>query len=282
MFYKLSIQELITPMQGNKIPLDDKIEGAEDVLLQAIEANKRYEKWYDYKSLPLILNIAERVGKSKNFSSIEFARNIYLYQIDNLGVPKKQADGQFDPPFIEKVAKKLGIDLSEVYSFWKNKLKGNWLGNRWLGRRLVEERKEGVYQYPVKSAQIVGDFTGSRPSDKYHSGGHWGVDFGNAPKGTPIFPIAPGEVIAAGDFGKGGNALKIDHGNGVISYYAHNDSLNVKKGDVVDYDTIIARMGASGNARGSIHLHLSVKIGGSYVDPMKIIGTPVRGKIEVK
>jgi len=275
-FYKLSIEELINPGANKKVPIDDKIEGAEDVLLQAIEANKRYESWYAYKQLPKVMEIAKIVGKSTDFSSIAFAGNVFIYQVKVLGIPERQADGQFDPPLIEEVAKRNGIDLANVYSFWRNKLKGNWMGNRWIGRRLVKERREGVYQHPVKSAQIVGDFTGSKPSDKYHAAGHWGVDYGNAPKGTPIFPIAPGTVIAAGDMGKGGNAIKIDHGNGVESYYAHNDKLNVKTGDKVDFNTVIATMGASGNARGSIHLHLETRIGGAKVDPRKVIGTSIR------
>ena len=274
-FYKLSIQQLLNPQNDIKIPFDSKEEGAEEILLQAIESNKKFESWYSYKELPIVMKIAMEVGKSTDFSSIEFARNVFLYQIKNLGVPENKADGQIDPPLIEEVAKKYGIDLTSVYAFWKDKLKGNWLGNRWQGRRLVKEQKEGVYQYPVKSAQIVGDFTGATPSDKRHTKGHWGMDFANS-KGTPIFPIAPGTVIAAGDFGKGGLAVKIDHGNGVESYYAHNDSLNVKKGDEVDFNTIIAQMGATGNAAGSIHLHLEVKVAGAKVDPKKIIGTSIR------
>jgi len=276
MFYKLSIQELMNPQSNLKVPLDDKVEGAEDVLIQAIEANKRYENWYDYKKLPIIMQIANKVGKSSDFNSIEFARNVFVYQVESLGIPEKQADGQFDPPLIEKVAKKFGVNLTEVYAFWKNKLKGDWIGNRWAGRRLQKDQKEGSYQYPVKSAQIVGDFTGSKPSDKNHAQGHWGLDLGNAPKGTPIFPMAPGTVIGAGDFGKGGNAAKIDHGNGVESYYAHMNNVNVKKGDTVGFDTVIGGMGASGNARGSIHLHLEVKVAGSKINPVKIMGTPIR------
>lgn len=287
--YKLSIDEILNTdglenifLEYNipkKVPLDDKIEGAEDVLIQAIEANKRYEKYYSYKQLPIVMKIANLVGKSGDFSSIDFARNVFLYQVKNLGIPKTQADGHFDPPLIEDVAKRNSVDLSTVYTFWKNKLKGNWLGNRWAGRRLAKERKEGVYQYPVKSAQIVGDFTGSRPSDKRHAAGHWGMDLANS-KGTPIFPTAPGIVTGAGDYGKGGLGVKIDHQNGVESYYAHNSLLNVKVGDKVDFDTVIAQMGATGNAAGTQpHVHFEVRVAGSKIDPKKIIGTPVKTKL---
>jgi len=276
MFYKLSIQELLTPEKNIKVPLNDTIEGAEDVLLQAINSNKRYERWYSYKKLPIVMDIARRIGKTNELGSITFARNVYLYQVENFGVPKKQADGQFDPPLIEKFAKRYGIDLSEVHTFWKNKLKGNWLGNRWVGRRLLEERKESVYQYPVKSAQIVGDFTGARPSDERHKHGHWGVDYGNIPKGTSVFSIAPGVVLDSGNSKLGGNYVKIDHGNGVQSYYAHNNKVNVSKGDEVGFNTVIAFAGATGNAAGSVHVHLEVKVGGTKIDPKQIIGKPVK------
>jgi len=274
--YKLSIHNLLEPDEGDKIPISNKTEGAEDILIQAIQANKRYEKWYAYKQLPQVMQIAANLGKSNDFGSIDFARNIFIYQVEKLNIPERQADGQFDPPLIEDFAKKNGINLANVYAFWKNKLKGNWMQNRWAGRRLVKDRKEGVYQFPVKSAQIVGDFTGRKPSDQHHPTGHWGTDFGNTPRGTPIFPIAPGTVIAAGDFGKGGQGLKIDHENGVESYYAHNDKVNVSQGDKVDFNTVIASMGASGNARGSIHLHLEVKVGGAKINPVNIIGTSIR------
>lgn len=273
--YKLAIEELLTPGKEIKIPLDDKTEGAEDLLMQAMKNNKQLSQYYHYKELPIILDIARTIGKSTDFNSLDFARNVFLYQVNTLGVPKNNADGNFDPLLIQKFCKRNNINMDEINNFWKLKLGKNYLGNRWLGRRM-SEKSEGVYQYPVKSGRITGDFTGSVASDKRHTGGHWGIDLA-APKGTPLFPIAPGIVIAVGKSSKGGNWIKIDHGNGVESYYAHNDSIVVKNGDKVKYNTIIGSIGDSGNAKGTYpHVHLQTKVAGTIVDPKKLIGTPVR------
>jgi murein DD-endopeptidase MepM/ murein hydrolase activator NlpD len=101
------------------------------------------------------------------------------------------------------------------------------------------------------------------------------VDLGNVPKATPIFPIGPGTVIGAGDFGKGGNGVQIDHGNNIVSYYAHMNGINVKQGDRVELNNIIGTVGATGNARGSVHLHFEVKVNGQKVNPKDIIGKPI-------
>ncbi len=282
MFRKLSVQELLTPGSNSTIPFQSKTEGGEQVLIQAIEANKKYSKSYNYNSFPQILQIANYIGKSTDFASPEFARNVFVYQVDRLGIPKDSADGQFDPPLIQQVAKRGGLDLSQVIVSWKRKMKGGWMGHKWAGRR-HQGLVKGVYKYPVKSAQIVGSFTGAKPSDKYHSSGHWGLDLGNVPKGTPVFPIAPGTVVAAGDFGKGGNGIKIDHGNGVVSYYAHMSGLNVKKGDEVDFNTVIGGVGNSGyivkdgkKYGTSVHLHFETKVNGTKVNPKNVIGKPIK------
>lgn len=276
-FTKLSANELLS-LEQNKIPMDDKIEGAEDILIQATKANERYAKLYDYNKFPEIIEIAKKIGETTEFASIIFARNIFKYQVEHLSIPINNADGQFDPPLIEKEAKKLGIDLSKIMNYWRNKLKGNWMGNKWMGRRETKN-DERVYQWPLKSAQIVGSFTGAQPSDKYHPQGHFGIDLGNVSEGTPIFPIAPGTVIGAGDYGKGGNAVKIDHGNGVQSYYAHMNSINVKKGDKVAFNTILGGVGKTGNARGSVHLHLEITTGGAKINPTQIIGKSINNSL---
>jgi len=274
--YKLSIQELIEPGTNIQIPFTDKREGAEQLLIHAIEANKKYSALYKYQNYEEVRRIATIVGKSTDFSSINFARNVFLYQINVLGTNKENADGQFDPPLVKRVADNHNINLDNVVGQWRNLLNKNWMGHRWTGRRHADKDIGNVYKYPIKSAQIVGDFTGSKPSDKYHAKGHWGTDFGNVPKGTPIFPIAPGVVTKAGDFGKGGNGVKIDHQNGVKSYYAHMHSLNVKAGDKVNFNTIIGTVGATGNARGSVHVHLETSFNGTKIDPMKVIGKIVK------
>jgi len=278
MFTKLSREELIQPGIEKTIPFSSKKEGAEQILIQAMQANQKYSKAYRYSDFPQINNIADMVAGSNSYDSMDFARNVYVFQNRELKIPEGDADGQFDPPLIEFLSKRFGVDISPVIAAWRAKLNKNWMGHRWTGRRLQEKKGEPgivVYRWPLKSAQIVGDFTGSTPSDKNHAKGHWGMDLGNVPEGTPVFPVAPGKIKGAGDYGKGGNGVLIDHGNGTTSYYAHMKSINVKSEDEVDFDDIIGTVGKTGNARGSVHLHFEIKSNGTKMNPKNIIGKPV-------
>lgn len=69
-----------------------------------------------------------------------------------------------------------------------------------------------------------------------------------------------------------GNAVIIDHGNGIKTYYFHlkRGSVTVKKGDAVSGGDIIGYMGNTGNSTGA-HLHFGIKINNSWVDPLPYI-----------
>ena len=127
---------------------------------------------------------------------------------------------------------------------------------------ISQPTKSNTYQYPLKSFKIIGTFLPGQYVNKAHPTGHWGVDL-QAPKGSPIYPIAAGIVIDTGFNPKGGNYVKTSHDNGkVIAYYAHLDSINCQKGQEVNYDTVIGTCGQSGNAGRygtSAHVHLSVE-----------------------
>jgi murein DD-endopeptidase MepM/ murein hydrolase activator NlpD len=98
---------------------------------------------------------------------------------------------------------------------------------------------------------------------------HRGEDYG-APEGTPIVAAAPGRVVAAGPRGGYGNAVEIDHGNGLVTLYAHAAELSVRAGDSVDAGQEIATVGETGRATGP-HLHFEVRLEGRAVDPSKVL-----------
>lgn len=100
--------------------------------------------------------------------------------------------------------------------------------------------------------------------------GHKGTDL-RAPKGTSVFAVAGGRVIESKYDGDFGNCIKIDHGNGLVTLYAHASQLCVKVGDTVNAGDVIALVGSTGNSTGN-HLHFSVLSGGKYVDPAPYIG----------
>ena len=86
-----------------------------------------------------------------------------------------------------------------------------------------------------------------------------------------MFAVAGGRVIESKYDGDFGNCIKIDHGNGLVTLYAHASQLCVKVGDTVNAGDVIALVGSTGNSTGN-HLHFSVLSGGKYVDPAPYIG----------
>ena len=93
---------------------------------------------------------------------------------------------------------------------------------------------------------------------------HTGLDLA-CPKGTPIKAIAGGTVTFAAYNGAYGKLVKIDHGNGVETWYAHCSSIDVKVGESVSAGTIIAKVGSTGNSTGP-HLHLEIRIDGNTIN----------------
>lgn len=98
---------------------------------------------------------------------------------------------------------------------------------------------------------------------------HPGLDVG-APEGTPIRVPAGGVVLSAGPRGGYGNAVEVDHGNGLVTLYGHAAEVLVSKGEFVQPGQEIATVGSSGRSTGP-HLHFEVRVGGRAVDPSRVL-----------
>lgn len=94
---------------------------------------------------------------------------------------------------------------------------------------------------------------------------HSGLDF-PADIGSPIYAAGGGRVRFAGWHNELGNVVEVDHGNGLMTRYAHASRLLVKSGDVVTPRQQIAAVGSTGRSTGP-HLHFEVLHQGRYVDP---------------
>lgn len=103
---------------------------------------------------------------------------------------------------------------------------------------------------------------------------HAGLDFA-AERGTPVRASNRGRVALVGDFFFPGRVIAIDHGLGLYSLYMHLDRVDVEVGSLVDRATIIGAVGATGRATGP-HLHWSVQVGPSRVDPETLLAAPLR------
>lgn len=95
---------------------------------------------------------------------------------------------------------------------------------------------------------------------------HAGIDIGG-PTGTNIVAAESGRVSYAGNMRGFGNVIILSHDGGYSTVYAHNSVNLVKKGQYVDRDSVIAKMGRTGNATGS-HLHFEIRLSGKPVNPL--------------
>lgn len=94
---------------------------------------------------------------------------------------------------------------------------------------------------------------------------HYGVDI-VAEKGTDVYATGKGIVLQAGYNGGFGKSVKIDHGYGYVSVYAHLSKITVKKGQEVKHGDLIGLVGNTGLSTGP-HLHYEVRINNKQVDP---------------
>lgn len=98
---------------------------------------------------------------------------------------------------------------------------------------------------------------------------HEGIDF-PAPAGTTIMAAAGGVVIAAEYHHEFGNMIEIDHGNDIVTRYAHASRLLMKVGDIVQRGQHVADIGSTGRSTGA-HLHFEVLVKGIPQDPNKFL-----------
>ena len=106
-------------------------------------------------------------------------------------------------------------------------------------------------------------------SSSIRSSRHTGLDIACS-AGTGIKVVAKGTVTHAAYSGSYGNLIKVDHGKGVSTWYAHCSKIYVKKGQKVSTGDVIGAVGTTGNSTGP-HLHLEIRINGTAVNPQRYL-----------
>lgn len=122
---------------------------------------------------------------------------------------------------------------------------------------------------PLEPALLVSEF-GWRP-DPFtgEAAHHEGVDFVGAP-GATIRAAGGGRVVYSDFHPQYGNMLALDHGDGIITRYAHADRRLAEVGDVVSRGATIGVVGSSGRSTG-VHLHFEVRRRGVPLDPAQFL-----------
>lgn len=102
---------------------------------------------------------------------------------------------------------------------------------------------------------------------------HNGIDIA-IPSGTPVKPVAPGVVVYSGSRSGYGNTVVVEHDNGIITLYAHNDRILVTEGQAVTSDNTLALSGSSGRSTGP-HLHFEAWQAGANVSMAFLPGSGI-------
>ncbi len=122
----------------------------------------------------------------------------------------------------------------------------------------------GVLKYPLGKFTITSRF-GTRWGGEFHSG----VDLA-APTGTRISAADGGTVVYAGYNGAYGNVIRIDHGGGIMTVYAHCSAILVKNGERVYQGQQIGKVGSTGRSTGP-HCHFEVRVNGKAKNPLSYL-----------
>jgi murein DD-endopeptidase MepM/ murein hydrolase activator NlpD len=138
------------------------------------------------------------------------------------------------------------------------------------------------FVFPMEEGSYASSAGFGQAGTVWSSGQHTGQDFA-APLGTAVYAAAAGTVLLE-DSDWAGRLVRIVHGGGVETWYAHMSKSVVVEGQEVSAGEVIGEVGNEGNSTGP-HLHFEVRLDGSPIDPMSVLvplfaeGTVVNGEI---
>lgn len=159
------------------------------------------------------------------------------------------------------------------------------IGRRWAtsitySQNLIRQMKEyDLYRFDRMTlgefSEMIGTFANPCPGAvvssnfgwrEFRNSFHKGIDLATGNYNIPIYAAEAGEVTVAGESGSAGNWIRIDHGNGLVTKYMHNDKIYVKAGQTVEKGQQIGLSGSTGDSTGN-HLHFQVEENGVAVNP---------------
>ena len=237
---------------------------------------------YDNSDVDAFNNSMDNLINGANLSNLTFVDLYYsIQEYDEYGINYGASDYQiiYDN-IMDSLEEEVALNLDyEVYNL-----------NTYCTYYTLTEND--AYWWPVGSAEPTnGNIYGGTPASvsitsyfgpRYVQGsydpGHGAIDIGVV-RGTPIIATKSGTVILTqtgcteGNTSCGqtyGNFVKLDHGDGIESLYAHLTSLAVSDGDTVSQGEVIGYSGNTGNSTGP-HLHFEIRVNGTRVDPLEYV-----------
>ncbi len=142
--------------------------------------------------------------------------------------------------------------------------------DKMAGKRDRVERTPSIWPSNHNTRRITSTFGTRRDPITAAFRHHDGTDI-SAIAGTPVVATAKGKDIEADYHRFFGNLVKIDHGGGLETWYAHMQRFTVKEGDRVERGQQVGTVGATGRATGA-HIHYEVHLNGRPVDSGKYLG----------
>lgn len=162
----------------------------------------------------------------------------------------------------------LNLDIDAFSELLQNQqLKFHSLESLLMGREL--DRETTPKGWPVSKGWISSAYGTRTDPFTGKQARHAGVDFVGK-RGDVVLAVADGVIVWAANRGGYGKLIDIDHGNGYITRYAHNDELLVSVGSEVKAGSVIGRLGSTGRASAP-HVHFEVHKDGRSVNPWKFI-----------
>ena len=288
--YKVSISGEELGYVNSKLALEESVE--EDIIN---DSNKNIEA-VDLKEQPIYeLKLVSRTENTEEDKIIEKVKEdaiitykYYEVALNNNVVEtvdtSKEAEELVSEIKSNGIAENINLSILEKYTSNSEEVKTNDLEVAKLDieNKVSETIKEIEEQEAEKNA--IADINGIKlatipvtgtissrygVSSRIRRSNHTGLDIA-AITGTPIKVMADGVVTNASYSGSYGKLIKVDHGNGVETWYAHTSKMYVKKGQEVKAGDIIAEVGSTGNSTGP-HLHLEIRLNGEHINPQEYV-----------
>ncbi|MDD3803360.1 MAG: M23 family metallopeptidase [bacterium] len=251
---------LIFFAQANNLNPDSliKIYAKRDYLLNSIDnTNKQLNTYLD--QINKITEFEKRIRTLSNLNQLsEDLRQLGLggydfhdERLSNLDMPTKRLIENVDKRFFQ-VKNLVEFEMKNVASVGSNLLNAY---------DLITHTPSVI----PTSGSITSDYGYRRDPFNGRSELHTGIDIANQ-SAPPVYAPADGKVIYADYLAGYGKTLKIDHGYGYITVYAHLNKFSVKVGDIVKRHQMIGHMGSTGRSTGT-HLHYEVRVFEDRTDP---------------